>query len=136
MLSILCVSGVWTWIETACSLRQDEPNIQNKTRGKSNNGKGSIRFPLQRHHDMPWRLAIPQLAVALLGFTTYHVQIITRLSSGYPVWYWWLAHIVIEDGRNIAAPQKHIKLGMVISRWMVIYAVVQGGLYASFLPPA
>ena len=24
----------------------------------------------------------------------------------------------------------------IISRWMIIYALVQGGLFASFLPPA
>ena len=79
---------------------------------------------------------MPQIALALLGLTTYHVQVITRLSSGYPVWYWWLAHFIIEDARVIATPQECIKVGLVVTRWMVMYAVIQGGLFASFLPPA
>ncbi|KAL8734793.1 MAG: hypothetical protein Q9181_003037 [Wetmoreana brouardii] len=40
-------------------------------------------------------LAIPQLILAILALTTYHVQVITRLSSGYPLWYWWLASKIV-----------------------------------------
>lgn len=32
-------------------------------------------------------LAAPQLILAALTFSKHHVQIITRMSSGYPVWY-------------------------------------------------
>lgn len=71
-------------------------------------------------------LALPQLALAVLGLTSYHVQIITRLSSGYPLWYIWLAVKIQEEPRHIS----------VIVRWMGIYALIQAGLYASFLPPA
>ena len=85
---------------------------------------------------MPWILAIPQSVLALLALTTYHVQIITRLSSSYPVWYWWLAHVVIEERKQVLAPRNPVKVGIVIMRWMVIYVIVQGGLFASFLPPA
>ena len=34
-------------------------------------------------------LALPQVTLAVLALTSYHVQIINRLSSGYVVWYWW-----------------------------------------------
>jgi GPI mannosyltransferase 2 len=68
------------------------------------------------------------MILAILALTTYHVQIITRISSGYPLWYIWLA-IVNCVGEN----QKLLKW---TTYWMVLYAFVQAGLYASFLPPA
>ncbi|OAG40822.1 hypothetical protein AYO21_04899 [Fonsecaea monophora] len=71
-------------------------------------------------------LALPQLILTVLALTSYHVQIITRLSSGYPLWYIWLAIKL----------QTEPKRASVVIRWMVIYALVQAGLYASFLPPA
>ena len=72
-------------------------------------------------------LAFSQLLLTTLILTTGHVQIITRVSSAYPVWVWYLA-TMLQDGKTKSAK------GQV--RFMVIYAVVQGGLFASFLPPA
>lgn len=74
------------------------------------------------------RMALMQAVLAIMAATSYHVQIITRLSSGYPVWYWWLARQVLKEpghgfGRNVVV-------------FMVMYALIQGALYASFLPPA
>ncbi|KAK4937373.1 ER membrane glycoprotein subunit of the GPI transamidase complex-like protein [Elasticomyces elasticus] len=71
-------------------------------------------------------LALPQLMLAILAFSSYHVQIITRISSGYPLWYIWLAAKAADEPKRVA----------IVIRWMVIYALVQAGLYASFLPPA
>jgi phosphatidylinositol glycan class V len=83
------------------------------------------------------RLAMPQVVLALAAFTSYHVQIINRLSSGYPLWYIWLAS-------EIAVPAKQPRDNLIsrggkaqlIVRSIAIYAIVQGGLFASFLPPA
>jgi GPI mannosyltransferase 2 len=83
------------------------------------------------------RLAMPQVVLALAAFTSYHVQIINRLSSGYPLWYIWLASAI-----NVPAKQPHDTLirrrgtAQLIVRSIAIYAIVQGGLFASFLPPA
>lgn len=74
-------------------------------------------------------LAVPQLALAVLAITTYHVQIITRISSGYPLWYVWLA---LANSLGFERPQ----LLRVVVGWMVLYAMIQAGLYATFLPPA
>lgn len=73
-------------------------------------------------------LAASQVLVAVLAITTYHVQIITRISSGYPVWYWWVAACLMDKKRERA--------GSAIVVFMVMYAGIQGGLFASFLPPA
>ena len=80
------------------------------------------------------RLAIPQLLLALTALTTSHVQIITRLASGSPLWYIWIAD-QISSGTKDQAREAKSWTGVVV-RWMVIYAMVQGGLFASFLPPA
>ncbi|KND88673.1 GPI mannosyltransferase 2 [Tolypocladium ophioglossoides CBS 100239] len=73
-------------------------------------------------------LAASQLLVAALAITTYHVQIVSRLSSGYPVWYWWVAGCLIDKKRQ--------DWGLRIAVFMALYAGIQGGLFASFLPPA
>ena len=70
--------------------------------------------------------AAAEVLLAVLAATTYHVQIITRISSGYPVWHWWLAEHLIRGE----------KTGSRIVMFMVLYASIQGALFASFLPPA
>ncbi|KAK4237236.1 glycosyltransferase [Achaetomium macrosporum] len=70
--------------------------------------------------------AAAQVLLAVLALTTYHVQIITRISSGYPLWYFWLARCLSRGE----------KTGSHIVMFMVMYASIQGVLFASFLPPA
>lgn len=71
-------------------------------------------------------LAVPQFVLAVLAFLTYHVQIITRLSSGYPLQYMWLAEKMYS--KDVTAKYT--------VRFFVMYALIQAGLFASFLPPA
>jgi GPI mannosyltransferase 2 len=75
-------------------------------------------------------MALAQVTLAVLALTIYHVQIITRISSGYPVWYWWVARCLMDKDR------KKVKMGEGIVIFMVMYAMIQGALFASFLPPA
>ncbi|KXT00429.1 hypothetical protein AC578_1925 [Pseudocercospora eumusae] len=86
------------------------------------------------------RFALPQLVLAALALTSFHVQIINRISSGYPVWYILLAcaihiptHATEESG---AAMRFFASNAQWLVRASVMYAMVQGGLYASFMPPA
>jgi phosphatidylinositol glycan class V len=72
------------------------------------------------------RLAVPQLAVAALAVTSFHVQIVNRISSGYPLWYMHLARGV---GKDEVGARRWV-------RAMAIYSLVQGALFAAFLPPA
>jgi len=71
-------------------------------------------------------LAVSQLLLTTLTLTTAHVQIITRISSAYPVWVWYLATTYNVKGS--------MARGFV--SFMVMYSIIQGGLFASFLPPA
>ncbi|KAI8635522.1 glycosyltransferase family 76 protein [Xylariaceae sp. FL1651] len=73
-------------------------------------------------------MASTQVILTALAITSYHIQIITRLSSAYPVWYWWLA---TQLSRN-----KTAGFGQNVVLFMVMYASIQGALFASFLPPA
>lgn len=71
--------------------------------------------------------------MALLALTSYHVQIINRLASGYFVWYWWIAGGLLETGKEMTTMRK---LALDVTVFMAMYASIQAALYASFLPPA
>ncbi|KAI1356079.1 GPI mannosyltransferase 2 [Xylaria sp. FL0043] len=73
-------------------------------------------------------MALAQLILTAFAITTYHIQIITRISSGYPLWYWWLSNL-LSDSRTADT-------GRNIVMFMIVYASIQGVLFASFLPPA
>ena len=73
-------------------------------------------------------MALSQVILTTLAITTYHIQIITRIASAYPIWYWWLAG---QLGQKSTA-----KFGRGVVVFMVMYASIQGALFASFLPPA
>ena len=73
-------------------------------------------------------MAASQIILGILAIAIYHVQIITRLSSAYPLWYWWMARSLEDRSRAKVAS------GIVI--FMVMYALIQGALFAFFLPPA
>lgn len=73
-------------------------------------------------------LAAMQTLLAVLAITNYHVQIISRVSSGYPVWCWWVASCLADEKRRA--------WGYGVTVFIVMYASIQGALFASFLPPA
>ncbi|KAH7419070.1 GPI mannosyltransferase 2 [Cadophora sp. MPI-SDFR-AT-0126] len=114
MFFILTRSGLWA-LSFNISQSQDQTGKDQRT------GEGRAAQQVLRN------LAVTQLSLVALTLSTAHVQIITRISSAFPVWLWYGA-LASQAGKNTLAG------GFV--RFMVIYALVQGGLYASFLPPA
>lgn len=82
----------------------------------------------QDHKVLVQALAASQAVVAILALTTYHVQVISRLASGYAVWYWWIASCLMD--KTSASKGR----GIVI--FMVMYGGIQAVLFSSFLPPA
>ncbi|KAL2350110.1 GPI mannosyltransferase 2 [Cryomyces antarcticus] len=84
------------------------------------------------------RLAVPQLVLAVLAFTNFHVQIVNRIASGYPVWYLGIA-VMLDDAQS-SYQSGRLKGMSRKAEWtvraMIMYAIIQGGLFASFLPPA
>lgn len=101
-------------------------------------------------------LSLPQAVLAVLTLTNFHVQIINRISSGYPMWYIFLA--IMFTSRSTATAEAgssttralplNTLSGKVVSLLTqrkvqhllisstLLYALIQAGLYASFLPPA
>lgn len=89
-------------------------------------GPGSTDGASARLSTMVRSAAAAQAALAVMATLNHHVQIITRISSGYPVWYWWVADKVVRGdvwGKRVVV-------------FMVMYAGIQGALFTSFLPPA
>ena len=81
------------------------------------------------------RLALPALVLVPLAFTSFHVQIITRIASGYVTHYLWLAAQIYDDSRS-REQGKRTSTSQTVVRFMIMYAAIQGGMYSSFLPPA
>ncbi|PVI04131.1 glycosyltransferase family 76 protein [Periconia macrospinosa] len=81
------------------------------------------------------QLVLPQLALALAAATSFHVQIINRISSGYPLWYLSVA----KSATASESSNQRSKVGFsfqIVVRGMIMYVIIQAALYASFLPPA
>ena len=76
-------------------------------------------------------LAVVQTLLAVLALTSYHVQIINRISSGYPVYFWWLANAASAPATF--ADRRWAKVMIVFG---VAYGMVQAAPFASFMPPA
>ncbi|KAE9370413.1 glycosyltransferase family 76 protein [Stipitochalara longipes BDJ] len=116
MFVILVTSGLWALKVTTEELEQDRNDVKDVRK--------SIHGPVLQ---VIRNLAVSQLMLVMLTSTTAHVQIITRISSAFPVWLWYIA-ISCREGKTLLVSR--------IVKFMVIYSVIQGGLYASFLPPA
>jgi phosphatidylinositol glycan class V len=116
MFAILTLSGLW-------GLRQ---MISQGPQGTKSDNKEKKPLPAGTSGISIVRtMAVAQLLLVATTLITAHVQIITRISSAYPVWLWYLAGS-LQERRNIG----------IFVKFMVLYSIVQAGLYASFLPPA
>jgi GPI mannosyltransferase 2 len=131
MLAILIESSLWTM----------------RSRGTKKAAQKTRLTNSEPHGDFPntllYSLAVPQLVLAILALTSYHVQIITRISSGYCIWYFWLSSLLIDASNG--TPLEKNSYGLLrwlrvspatVVKYLMMYALIQGGLYASFLPPA
>ncbi|KAL5118517.1 ER membrane glycoprotein subunit of the GPI transamidase complex-like protein [Pleosporales sp. CAS-2024a] len=126
MLWLLFVSSVTT-------LRSYlQPQLHGRTvpqYGVTTNPPGGTFFV----HHIP-ELALPQLVLSIAAITSFHVQIVNRIASGYPTWYMMVATWLVDDSSRLnKTPQKPSRW---IVRGMLTYAIAQGMLFANFLPPA
>jgi phosphatidylinositol glycan class V len=116
MFALLITSGLWGLNPTQDHLVQ--------TFEKADDVQKTVGIPALQ---VIRNLAISQLILVMLTLTTAHVQIITRMSSAYPIWLWYTASSWQKGNTSLAGS---------IVKFMVVYSIVQGGLFASFLPPA
>lgn len=129
MLLIISFSSleIWAW--------DMEPVSNHRKGGKYYEDNVETERAVKHSRAIVQQLAVPQMVLAITALTTYHVQTITRISSGYPVWYWWLTSMIL-DRRESDFLGRRWSVAEGISKWIVLYALIQGGLFASFLPPA
>ena len=134
MLYIMAHSALKAWSRGLAASQdgRNSPERKGDVKAPDREGFTSVTF---LDPDIVRRLSLVQLVLTILAFTSYHVQIITRLSSGYPVWCWWLASLIL-DHKKIRIFGRRWRCARIVSGWMVGYALIQGGLFASFLPPA
>jgi len=116
MFAILVVSGLWALKVTPEELEQNHNNAKDVRKSTQGPVLQVIR-----------NLAVSQLMLVMLTATSAHVQIITLIASAFPVWLWYTA-ISCREGKTLLVGR--------IVKFMVVYSIVQGGLFASFLPPA
>ena len=126
MLTIMALSSQWA-LQISTSNSDDKATIEKPRRTPVLKSKMLSTNLLKT-------MAAIQLLLAGSALTSYHVQIITRISSAYPVWYWFLASSLSQESSIPGILTKQRAKWTI--RWMIMYAVIQGGLYASFLPPA
>lgn len=122
MIFVLCKSSIWAWRGDLYALDNGSTHLAPSP--ESDFQQGCLR-----------RLAVPQALLAVMALLSYHVQIITRLSSAYPLWYIWL-YSSTKVAERKEGNDRYFTKNQSIVRWMVIYAMVQAALFASFLPPA
>ena len=123
MLAILWLSSVW-------ALRKCF------TSGKGNALQTTASPVVDINKAVLMRLAVPQGILAVMALTSYHVQIVNRICSGYPVWYWYLASLVTDDSVQPKDKSRRSQAFTIVVHVSVAYGLIQGVLFGSFLPPA
>lgn len=128
MLAVLMITAVAVLLEPQDLLTRIKGSAESSTEGQRKLFTHVLR-----------QLAVPQIILAVMAVTSFHVQIINRISSGCVLWYVVLA--ILMDGQS--GTSRSGLLGVLEGgrtelavKVMVAYAIVQGGLYAAFLPPA
>ncbi|KAF2203971.1 GPI mannosyltransferase 2 [Delitschia confertaspora ATCC 74209] len=123
-LFFLAVPMLWLLFQSSTAILQGHYDVDSK-QGSSND----ITYT-----KLP-QLVLPQLVLATMAITNFHVQIINRVASGCPLWYIMIAKWLI-DGDASRSTETLEPLTQWAIRWMVIYAIIQGILFSDFLPPA
>ncbi|SRR6266498_3752842 len=131
MLYVLFQSSFWAWREQ--SMQLSNVSHHSKIRTKPGSQAGSIFNPKAR--SFVFCLALMQSILGFMTLTSAHVQIITRIASGYPLWYWWVGTLILRQS-NAGMGSRGTKLSEWSVKWMVLYGIIQAGLFACFLPPA
>ena len=134
-LFILAAPMLWLMLYSSATfgLRHSRQTPRESPMSKS--GGSDEYFPsATRYGNFP-QLALPQLVLAIAAVTSFHVQIINRISSGYPILYLTVAEWILEETKSRRKNARHSP-SRILVRWAVLYSMIQGVLFANFLPPA
>jgi phosphatidylinositol glycan class V len=136
-LPLFLMAAPMLWLMLTSSVTVLRTFLQPQLRGRpvSRSSATDVTWTLSPGvHHAP-ELALPQLVLAVAAATSFHVQIVNRIASGYPTWYsmvaTWLVYDQVEFGNS-----RDQQRSQWVVRGMVVYALAQGMLFANFLPPA
>ncbi|KAF2103655.1 mannosyltransferase [Rhizodiscina lignyota] len=130
-LFLIAAPSIYLLFSTAIQCIRQASNYRAKTSSTAQKETPDVQQARARAVLCLYRFALPQALLAVLALTNFHVQIITRMASAYPVWYFALAQAITKKEKLVGGLKPEL-----VVRWMVMYALIQGGLFASFLPPA
>jgi len=88
-LPLFLIAAPMLWLlfwSSAIVLRNNFQHAPTKLHVAQTAGPADLEATDSGMCDLP-QLVLPQLALAIAASTNFHVQIINRISSGYPIWY-------------------------------------------------
>ncbi|KAF2849981.1 glycosyltransferase family 76 protein [Plenodomus tracheiphilus IPT5] len=134
-LFVLAAPVLWLLLESSvATLRTGLEVLQRQSHVSKAGRDATQKVPRFAVIALP-ELALPQLILAVAAITSFHVQIVNRIASGYPTWYVAIAQMLVNGSATPSSGEATMK-GQWIVRGMIMYTLVQGMLYANFLPPA
>lgn len=134
-LFLMAAPILWLMLESSVTvLRSYNNGPSHGSHVPQSGGTISPGQPITWIHRLP-ELALPQLVLAIAAFASFHVQIINRIASAYPIWYVMIAGWLVNNQTD-SFTTKSKRREQWIVRGLIIYALVQGMLYSNFLPPA
>ncbi|KAF1998305.1 glycosyltransferase family 76 protein [Amniculicola lignicola CBS 123094] len=135
-LFLIAVPILWLLFKTSVTVLRSIPahHTLSDVSVPPSRGRAKVQASTLGYLELP-HLALPQLILGVLATTNFHVQIINRISSGYPIWYIVIASWIVESAGSQKKGNFPVPLQWVV-RGMAMYALIQGMLFANFLPPA
>ncbi|KAI8935213.1 hypothetical protein NX059_007802 [Plenodomus lindquistii] len=135
-LFLLAAPVLWLLLESSTStLRTGFEEQRQQTRAHETTSRDAVHEKSACAVNTLPELALPPLVLAIAALTSFHVQIVNRIASGYPTWYMAIAQL-LTIGQSRGSSGKPSLKGQMIIRGIVTYTLIQGMLYANFLPPA
>ncbi|KAH8730862.1 GPI mannosyltransferase 2 [Phaeosphaeriaceae sp. PMI808] len=136
-LPLFLMAAPMLWLLLASSVTVLHSRSKPPSHGRPVSQGGATAIPsnllLVTHHAP--ELALPQMILAITALTSFHVQIVNRIASGYPMWYFVVATWLVDE--QTASSSVYVqRRNQWYVRGMIMYALIQGILFANFLPPA
>ncbi|KAF2036703.1 hypothetical protein EK21DRAFT_51356 [Setomelanomma holmii] len=131
------IPSIYSWVQSRYCIQVLRNSFQPRLHGRSVPHSGTTVVPgiSQSVTNHVPELALPQLVLALAAITSFHVQIVNRIASGYPTWYLMVATWLTNEQPTSSISKSRSRSQWVI-RGMIMYGLVQGILFSNFLPPA
>jgi phosphatidylinositol glycan class V len=134
-LFLMAAPMLWLLLQSSVTLIRTSTQQPSEKPYRSHTSGKETSCPTARDTFQLPQLVLPQLVLAIAATSSFHVQIVNRISSGYPMWYITVAQWLTAQ-HSVQNTDKKATTSQLVIRGMVMYSIVQGVLFAGFLPPA